>query len=265
MNTKEAKEIIAKFTIGYPVAKETLEKAYDVAKMDNKYFGLLKKELGLSDDVTRCEIFRERVDELSEMIHEKMKDEATELWNHLLSCLDCRKLYWGIGKWEEEKKDIKKLKAPIVLQMNKFGQIQDVGIGPPEKEFKFVAGAAAVAMYDIHTMDINADKPWEWELEDEEFGCTINLKIEKSDAENYQFICWLSCTEDSPIKNSELLVEARKIEESGAKYIVFRGPVGQLQKVPGRLGLGFYIIQIIAEWLSKKSSNHVWEISLELK
>lgn len=279
MDMEKAKEMIAKYMVGYPIDKETLSEACRVANEDTGYVHFFQEELGLieheeddgeEDVIELCDFFCDCVDELSEMTSLELASDRPEMYAHLSSCSSCLKLYWEVSSpWRAATATATKgvtamvLGAPIIITIAPEGPIEQSGIGPPREVSRKVAFMDECITMETpwDVMAAESGEPWRWALKDDERGCTIFLELKGATKGYFGLACWVESSQSSPARNAEWRVETNRIDASGKSH---PGPATDLSRWrhPFPLELGTWTLELTA---SAEASTWRWRIPLDLR
>jgi hypothetical protein len=269
MNKKQAKEIIARRLVGYPIRVEHLEEACRILKEDRAYMQHLAEILGIVETKKNaCETFQAHLSEFVNMAQDKLRSTMRDIWDHLVSCKKCCRLYWDTRSsyWEPtDEAGCVTIPFPIQLRFDHSGPVEQFGAGPPPgKAIYKVAGThmdrselreGDLQMYGIPT---EVEDSWLWEIPDKETKCIITFGFKEDNDQQVQLMCRVDRLEDSWLHDQT--VEMQIFKEGKLESIPEdEREVKDLVMLP--LEQGVWIIQFYV----KSGKRRIWRIQVELK
>lgn len=264
MTLEEAKEVIAKYVVGCPVDSETLSAAWEIAVSDRGYVDFLKDKFGfpeereIVDEPDSCDVFRTRVDELSEMSLGQMEMEAPVMWEHIHSCVECRRLYWQMTNPWEIVGTLRRLTEPITVEVDRYGPCRELGAGPVREHVERVALAAGIERISAYAYpETGGLERWEWHLPDEDAGCSIRITIMAHPDHKCRLLCGFEPWEVSRIVRKNVTLELKRVNEMPS----WVGGIEEITRTPAVLELGSFIVKVTVE---TEKEQLIWEIALRL-
>ena len=249
MTVHEARQAIASYLLGQPVARIVLKEACVVLNSDPAQMNLITGDLGLEPDWTSaCDAFRLRLAELSD------RETMPEALAHLETCVACRRAYWDVRPlWVSmAARALRRLAEPLRLAIDQATRLVEQGIGPLS-----IGTPAPVA--GLLGADTGAPpERREWLFADEQAGCTLRVSVAGLPGGKVGVTCAIEGEAATTPPVEDTRVEVRDAERDA---LHLAGRLVDFRAQPILLPPGSWILRV--RWV-RPQGECGWEVPLEL-